>query len=852
MERTPITKDVIERFIQGYDPEERIVGLDCNYNDDFITVISRDINDKKVKIKHSYYPFLWATRDACLKLGNGDRKKVKELLSKYGIKCIALDCTNNKGETVSSVKDGYAYMFKATRPLSHKQFLEFFNEAGNPVYSDNGTDTDDDSNETDSRQYLMPTQQEQFLISTGKRFFKGYSDYDQLLRCLFDLETEGLDPTRHRIISLGVRFNRPVTYKGVTKEFNKIIELQGETKEEKDKSELRIICFLLSCIKTFEPDVIGGHNTENFDWLFIIERCHQIGVKWKDLSEKYLGEGNSIYKKKKETVLKLGGEIEHFFQTVVPYTTVVDSLHAVRRAQATDSNFKEANLKYATRYLHLVKSNRVYVPGNKISEISADEVERYAFNETNGHWYIYDPNTTDNGSEIKVEVGKEFKISYRNRVEDGYRLVSGHYIIEQYLLDDIYEADKVEYTLNGTDFMLCKIVPTVFQKAITMGTAGQWKLIMMAWSYENNLAIPKPKDSGKFTGGLSRLLSTGYVKDVVKLDYNSLYPSIILTWAISDETDLMQGMLKMLEYVLTTRETHKKLKKEAEKKKDAYEERMNGESLSDEDLNSYNEACKTFKAEDNNQLVVKKLGNSFFGSYGSNNGSVFPWKSVVCAERTTCTGRQALRLMISHFSKLGYTPVVGDSFTADTPVFIKYDDTESIDIVPISELINENEIKIDDFGREYDYSDKPYKVLCRSGWVKPSYIYRHKTDKDIYEVTDGDTRIDVTEDHSLFNSKQEKIKPSEIDENTELEYYNGPINYVCVYRFMEDQLPYIKSTATALANGKIDRVPKKVLNYSPKLMKLFYYEFMRNWKEDFDYSKTCLAGLHFLKERMER
>ena len=35
--------------------------------------------------------------------------------------------------------------------------------------------------------------------------------------------------------------------------------------------------------------------------------------------------------------------------------------------------------------------------------------------------------------------------------------------------------------------------------------------------------------------------------------------------------------------------------------------------------------------------------------------------------------------------------------------------------------------------------------------------------------------VEVTEDHSLFNSKQEKIKPSEINESTKLEYYNGDI-----------------------------------------------------------------------------
>ena len=131
--------------------------------------------------------------------------------------------------------------------------------------------------------------------------------------------------------------------------------------------------------------------------------------------------------------------------------------------------------------------------------------------------------------------------------------------------------------------------------------------------------------------------------------------------------------------------------------------------------------------------------------------------------------------MISHFTNIGYTPIVGDSFTGDTPLFIKYNNTNLIDIKPIKELIDEKQIQIDGLGREYDYSTKPYKVLCRSGWVEPEYIYRHKTNKPIYTVKDGDMLVEVTEDHSLFNDKQEKIKPTELNSYSKLEYYNGDI-----------------------------------------------------------------------------
>jgi hypothetical protein len=75
---------------------------------------------------------------------------------------------------------------------------------------------------------------------------------------------------------------------------------------------------------------------------------------------------------------------------------VTDSLHAVRRAQAIDSNMQRADLKYATEYAGLKKPNRVYTPGEKISEIYNDTVNKYAFNNLDGDWYIYDPNS-ENG-----------------------------------------------------------------------------------------------------------------------------------------------------------------------------------------------------------------------------------------------------------------------------------------------------------------------------------------------------------------------------------------------------------------------------------------------------------------------
>lgn len=381
----------------------------------------------------------------------------------------------------------------------------------------------------------------------------------------------------------------------------------------------------------------------------------------------------------------------------------------------------------------------------------------------------------------------------------------------------------------------------------------------MAWSYQHDLAIPELIDTRKFTGGLSRLLKVGYVDDIVKLDYNSLYPSIILTFGIKSSIDIMGAMNAMLEYILTQREHFKEQKAVFGHKADELKEQL--PSITDEEeKKKTKEQIAYYKSQksmaDKMQLPLKILGNSFFGSYGS--GSVFPWSDIECAEETTCRGRQMLRLMISHFSNLGsfnreiadsqynYQPIVGDSFTGDTPLFIKYDNNNMIDIKPISELISKEYIQKDVLGREYDYSAKNFTVLCRSGWVKPTYLYRHKTNKSLYRVEDnGKFVADVTEDHSLFNNEQEKIKPSEINEDTLLEEYKGYIN-VAENDIEEDKFNKLLEFTLKYPT----KIPFEILNSSIVIRNRFAKLLEDNCKKEItidNYAKTFVVGYYFIK-----
>ena len=859
-----ISQEEIEKFINGYDPMERIVNLTYKYQDDFVTIYYRNENDQKCKTKESFYPFVWATLHACRKLCRGNKTELMQLMRQFNIGCKKLSNVAIDGTVRDEFNDGYMFMFFAKSPMSYSTFLNFFKKADNPVYAKK----DKDGNEIydsklDEKQYLRVTPQEQFMISTGKRFFKGYDDYNQILRMTFDLETTGLNTKKDRIKQLGIKFNRP--FYNHPNGFQRIFNLQGTTKEEKDKSELEIIENFFKIIYTFRPDVVCGHNIENFDNQMFIDACKRLGTSIEEISSKYF-DGETFHKEPRETVLKLGGEIETFHQTVCPGTIITDSLHAVRRAQAIDSNMQRADLKYATKYSGMVKPNRVYTPGDKIDQILSDTTNQYAFNDEDGDWYIYDPNS-ENGvktidefedesaynkylQSIKGKQGDApFKMRTRNVLLDGYEIVTGKYIVERYLLDDIWEGDKVEWKFNSTNFLICKMLPVPYKKCTTMGTAGQWKSLLLAWSYKHNLAVPMFRDKVSFTGGLSRLLRTGKIKKQVKLDYNSLYPSIILTWGIGDTNDLMDSMLHFLEYVLTTREKYKAMKKDAEKRINKYKAKILNGTATEEEILAFNQAQADFALADGKQAQMKVLGNSFFGSYGAPN--VFPWGSTKCAEMTTCIGRQSLRLMISHFTKLGYEPVVGDSVTGDTPLFIRWKKNNLIDIKPISEIINEAQIKVDNLGREYDYSEKPYEVLCRSGWVDVNYVYRHKTDKDIYRITKEDgSYVDVTQDHSLFTEDKIEIKPTDIKPETKLEtssYNIEPNIDLSQTRYTPHM---IENGAISLALGKVDRVHVWAINLSKNKMKQYYDTFILNYRDDIEYSKTCLAGLKYLKSKI--
>ena len=619
MSITRPTNEKIEQFLTGTDNQKYIVAIEAEYGTPKVTLVINDPERGKYLEEHNFKPFLWFKEDITGILYGGQRMKIIEAQGKYGVRITKLRTSDENGNSPKRMENGYKFM--ATCKGSYNDLINFFKHGQVDVFS-----------KEYQKNFVMFSPTEQFLIQTGKRLFKGLEDYDDLHRFQFDLETEGLFANKHAIFQVGVRDNRGMEY---------VLETLGDTAKDKRDSERENIDKFFKIIDIIKPDIITGYNSENFDWPFIFERAERLNIPITELAITL----NRLSKiKRKPSTLKLGGETEAYHQTHMYGYSIIDISHAVRRAMAINSEIKGWGLKYITQYSGIAKPNRVYVPGDKINSTWKDASD-HAFNDKNGDWY---------------------KITEKNPLKNGYKIVKGDFIVQRYLCDDLWETEQIDNLFNQASFLISKMLPTSFMRSSTMGTAGQWKLIMAAWSYENGLAIPETQSKRDFTGGLARLLEVGYARNVVKLDYAALYPKTQLTHGIFPDLDITGVMEGMLTYVVDTRDKFKFLTgkenilaDKLQKKLDENKANMTAEEIEKikAEIAEHNRLSNLY---DKKQLPLKILANSWFGSYGA--PYIFNWGDTDSAEETTCRGRQYLRLMVRHFCKKhGFKALVGDT-----------------------------------------------------------------------------------------------------------------------------------------------------------------------------------------------
>ena len=580
-----ISQEEIKQFLEGADPEEFITSIEFDYQSDYIYKIKEVPGKGKVIQRDTFVAFAWVGDLRGLNFYQGSKGLQKEAMTKYGIVIDKLDTIGDE-----RLERGLTFLVKSLK--GYRTLIQFFRDGGLDPWGESMRD----------KVLLLPPV-EQFLVQKEKRLFKGFADYDEITRLVFDLETTSLEPKDGRIFMIGLKTN---------KGYHKVIECLEEEQERDGIIEFFRI------IDELRPSIIGGYNSFNFDWYWIFERCKVLGLDIKKVCHS-LNPERSITQSKQ--ILKLANEVEDYQQTSIWGYNIIDILHSVRRAQAINSNIKAAGLKYITQFINAEAEDRVYIQHTDIGSLYKKK-EEYWLNIKNGNY---------------KKVGLDPRVDeICERRTDTYIKTTGDNIVERYLDDDLEETLIVDKEFNQASFLLASMIPTTYERVSTMGTATLWKMLMVAWSYKNGLAIPEKQGKTDFVGGLSRLLKVGYSKNVLKLDFSSLYPSIQLVHDVFPKCDVTGAMKGMLKYFRDTRILYKELAEKYEK--------------TDPKLSA------TYS---NKQLPIKIFINSMFGALSA--PQVFHWGDMYMGEQITCTGRQYLRQMIKFFMKRGYQPLVMDT-----------------------------------------------------------------------------------------------------------------------------------------------------------------------------------------------
>ena len=757
MDKLAVLKE-IKNFLDGYNDDLKyLVNVEIDQRSNMADCVIHEPNTEKKIVKIKYEPFMYMKdlekNGVKLYSSTNNPKIYEEKLRQYGITITKLQTGG-----FSRLVDGFCYKISSSKSM--KSIMDFLSDGGVHPYQKIYDEDGDPIKDKDGRVYYKNkdyfykvSDQEQFFISTKSRLYKGFEDYKDIHKVTFDIETTGLKYIKSRLFAIGIRDNRG---------FEKIIELD---KQNDDESERKAIIEFFEILVKLNPAVVCGYNSEEFDFGFIEGRIKMLKL---DIS-KYVTtlKQNTKYNRRPNVSVKFGGKSMKYTATEIWGMSVIDIMHAAKRTQAINNEIKNVRLKYIASFENIAKPNRTYINGkdNFISKIYLEN-KTYVVDSENNYMvvpeelqyvatkiYLLQLNKSK-FSDVQYKTTRKFLLDNNPNFIDWFKseaqpinmnkLISGKKLLKQYLLDDLWETEKVDGLYNQSSFMLAKIIPTTYQRVCTMGTAAVWNLLMTAWSYEKNIAIPCIEAREAFSGGLARTFKRGYNKEFVKVDFSGLYPAIQLTEDCFPMFDFTSGLKKMLLYSTTTRNIYKRL--------------ANKDSLNDNELillkeidhETYNKLINNTISDSDRamfkvkQLPLKILNNSQFGALGS--GIALNWSDSIPAARITCVGRLLLRKTIKWFQPYGCDPLlaVTDGINFGIPKTTKiiigvYNDTISDIELPIEDAWKYNGLVgmsalIDKYNKE---------VLAN---------YRSdRIDKESYLMVDDDGRFDACINISKIN-----------------------------------------------------------------------------------------------------
>ena len=346
--------------------------------------------------------------------------------------------------------------------------------------------------------HLKPDPIYQFLTQSGRTLFKGM-DFDDLHRLQLDIETytkqgqksSNANRLEDRIIVITLSDNRG---------WEHIID-------GRHKSEKAMLQELATLIRDKDPDVVEGHNIYGFDLPYLMKRC-----ELHDLELRIGRDGSAPHPSTFRSV-KSDRAGEHGSYEIAG-RHIIDTMLLLKSYDLSKRTLESYGLKYAAQHFGFAKTDRTYVPGNRIS------------------WYW------DNEPEPLL----------------------------RYALDDVHETRQLSEYLSPSTFYLTQMVPMNYGTIARSGSVAKIESLLLREYVRNKFSIPKPTTGTQTTGGYTDIFFTGILGPILHIDVESLYPSIMLSEKIAPTSDELNVFLGILDDITLMRIEVKRSMKRANSK----------------------------------------------------------------------------------------------------------------------------------------------------------------------------------------------------------------------------------------------------------------------------------------------
>ncbi len=253
------------------------------------------------------------------------------------------------------------------------------------------------------------------------------------------------------------------------------------------ESEGEMIESFASYIRELDPSVLIGHNIVSFDLKYLIERATINNVNFN------VGrDGSSPEVGKKDSDFRMDGSRDIHFRKIRIYgREIIDTMFLAYNMDVA-RKYESYGLKSIIKQEGLEIEGRVFYDASQIR--------------------------------FKYKDPEEFKK------------------IKQYCINDSDDALNLFDKLVPIYFSIASLIPKTFQATNESASGSKLNAMLVRAYLQDGKAIAKTSIIGRVPGGLSFGIP-GIYNNIVKLDFSSLYPSIILQYQVSNKEKDPEGYL---------------------------------------------------------------------------------------------------------------------------------------------------------------------------------------------------------------------------------------------------------------------------------------------------------------------